>query len=663
MSRGVAIAGMLLTWLAAGHAAAVTSIFQVSTFASPPSALTYYSGFSGTVGATATWPAEMGWQGERIDIAFVAPSASATARNYRFRINVTQQFTQEFDVVILAGPSLAELVEVHREFVPTVRAYVATIPLDRFTPGQTNYIRIQGVGVAVGTGQPAGIQWNRWALSRTDTAEDFAAFRATQLQKQTQFIVDATRPNGLVRDGLPFDPAGAPFHPATPDAAGFALLGLCAADELGLLPDAEARVQAILQAYSGNRPGLSPARNALGHWWHWMDVNSGQPAAGWGDNYTTIGSALLVSGALFAKNHFHDNATIAAYADQMQQTTDFDAAIHPALDGRVALATSVSGAHLGHVVPWNEYQLCVSLALRQASNSRAQAIAWRWLDPLTAPRRCFPSFTTDLPTLTDNVGAYAPAFWVQQAYFFNADFSTHAGFVALFDNHRIVDSLYCATSVSQAYRYGLTAGVSPAGYTVDRPFAHQSVYSPEACAAWGDMGTLLEFLQDQPPGASPRYRYGLVRSSGAQPTWIPPDGALVDHLFLMFGLVESLDPLFFKRRQPFQLDLDDDGIADAFDNCAGLANASQADADGDGVGDACDCQRTIWADADADGDVDLLDFAARQPCEAAAAPLSGACVCFDRDNSGVLDAADFSRFVDCWNASGPGLAVSPSCGD
>lgn len=35
-------------------------------------------------------------------------------------------------------------------------------------------------------------------------------------------------------------------------------------------------------------------------------------------------------------------------------------------------------------------------------------------------------------------------------------------------------------------------------------------------------------------------------------------------------------------------DEDGDGVADALDNCAGLANADQADSDGDGIGDACD---------------------------------------------------------------------------
>ena len=32
-------------------------------------------------------------------------------------------------------------------------------------------------------------------------------------------------------------------------------------------------------------------------------------------------------------------------------------------------------------------------------------------------------------------------------------------------------------------------------------------------------------------------------------------------------------------------DMDDDGVADAIDNCPATANANQADADGNGVGD------------------------------------------------------------------------------
>jgi len=40
-------------------------------------------------------------------------------------------------------------------------------------------------------------------------------------------------------------------------------------------------------------------------------------------------------------------------------------------------------------------------------------------------------------------------------------------------------------------------------------------------------------------------------------------------------------------------DWDCDGVPDGYDNCVGMANASQADADGNGIGDACESAATV----------------------------------------------------------------------
>jgi hypothetical protein len=235
--RTIAAMGLLLA-SAALVAPAATPIFQITQFADPPWSLTYFDGFYGTVGATNVWPAEMGWQGSRIDIAFNLPaSVPPNALQYRFQIVATNHFDQSFNVQILAGNAPNALTPVHSEYVDRAGVLSATLPLDRFTPGQTNYLRIEGTGVLVGPGQPAGIRWVRWALSRTDLNGTANAFRTDQLQRLTNYIIDAIQPSGLVRDGLPHAPGATPFHPATPDAAGFALLGLCVADEFGLIAD------------------------------------------------------------------------------------------------------------------------------------------------------------------------------------------------------------------------------------------------------------------------------------------------------------------------------------------------------------------------------------------------------------------------------------------
>ena len=652
--------GVVLVGILAPNVSHAETIFDVTDFADPPWLLTYYDGFTGTVGTTPQWPAEMGWQGSKIDIAFELPESPPDAVLYRFRIVIPAHYTQSFDLTVEAGPALDQLVSVHMEYVDTARVFIATIPLDRFTPGQTNWLRIQGAGVTVGEGEPPGIRWTRWLLRRVDGTGDLDSARWGQLQRTVWYMTNAIHPNGMVRDALPFSPSATPSHPATPDAAGFTLLGLSAGDHLGLLDDVEPTVELILSTYAGYTPGVAPDRTIEGHWVHFMDMETGAYAGGtWDDSYSPIGSALFVAGALFAKNHFIENTMIAVLADELFETTDFNAAIHPSLDGRVYLGMAPWGGGLpGELGPWNEYMLVFSLALREPDNARALATAHHWLDPESVPTIAYHG----IPTVTDHPTRFASAFWVQQQHFFNADFASNAGFETFFANHHQADALYCAFELQQDYRYGLTAGASPGGYVADRIYDHTNVFSPEAVAGWGDMGTMLEFLEDQPPWSDPRFRYGLTRVWSLDADWVPYDSGLVDHLYLMFGLVESINPLFFKQRQPFQVDDDVDGIADAYDNCPGAWNRLQQDADSDGVGDACSCG-TPWADADQDGDVDLTDLASLQACPATDGDVAEACFCFDRDGDREIGENELGAYAACLKAGGPDVPAEPACGE
>lgn len=376
-------------------------------------------------------------------------------------------------------------------------------------------------------------------------AQDLNAIRDDQINRMRAYILDAIQPSGLVRDSLVL--SGNSFHPATPDAAGFALLSLSAFDHMNKLPNAAQLAERILSAHAGQMAGVVPARSTNGHFIHFMNLNTGAPAGGgWDASYSPISTALLVAGAQFAKNHFAGNATIASLADQLTASVDFNAAIHPSLDGRVFLdVTQQGGGSAATVRPWNEFMLVESLALRQANNQRALAVKDKWLNVDNLPKIS----TGSLTTLTDTLGRYAPAFWVQQMHFFNGDFRHSVAFETFFRNHQQVDKLYSSSVLGESFRYGLTAGVNPGGYHADSISDHPyNVFSPEAAAAWGDMDAMLEYFAHQPPTSDPRYKYGFVRESALQPAWIPSDAGLVDHTFLLFGLVESLYPDFFADR-------------------------------------------------------------------------------------------------------------------
>lgn len=378
------------------------------------------------------------------------------------------------------------------------------------------------------------------SICSSAAAQDLDAARNDQIARLQNYVLDAIQPSGLVRDSLVLN--GPDFHPATPDAAGFALVALSAFDHLNTLPGAEQHVIDILSAYAGETTGVNPVRSNDGHFLHFIDVVDGSDPPGWDDSFSPISSALLVAGAQFATNHFSQNATIAALTEQLTTSVDFDAAIHPSLDGRIYLDMTAQGGGTGGTVrPWNEYMLVHSLALRQPNNDRALAVKDLWLDVDMLPKR--------LDTLTDNPSNYAPAFWVQQMHFFNGDFRHSEEFETFFENHRQLDQQYSVGPLGELFRYGLTAGVSPQGYSADRIGNHpNNVFSPEAVAAWGDMDTFLQYYNSQYPTNDPRYQYGLVRESATQPNWVPFDAGLVDHLFLLFGLVESIDHDFFADR-------------------------------------------------------------------------------------------------------------------
>lgn len=114
-------------------------------------------------------------------------------------------------------------------------------------------------------------------------------------------------------------------------------------------------------------------------------------------------------------------------------------------------------------------------------------------------------------------------------------------------------------------------------------------------------------------GGSPEYE--CLNARGASICGFACDSGDVCPDSFVCDVVENVDG---KRCVPVDIcaivDTDEDGVADADDNCVAVANSDQANADEDAHGDACDNCTDAVNDDQADCDGDTLGDACDEPC-------------------------------------------------
>ncbi|HEX4048483.1 MAG TPA: glucoamylase family protein [Elusimicrobiota bacterium] len=154
-------------------------------------------------------------------------------------------------------------------------------------------------------------------LSKKDDAflEDLSRREFRYFQEQ------ADPKTGLVPDRAGAG-GGAPFaadsaHVASVAATGFGLSALCAAADRGWLSPKEARERArkTLRFLKDSAP------QEHGFFYHFMDARTG--ARAWSSEVSSIDTALLLTGALTAKQCFADDPEIGALATAIYERVDF----------------------------------------------------------------------------------------------------------------------------------------------------------------------------------------------------------------------------------------------------------------------------------------------------------------------------------------------------
>lgn len=327
--------------------------------------------------------------------------------------------------------------------------------------------------------------------------EASAQLSTDQLLENTYKLYDYQRQyNGVYRDSKIIN--GTDYHPSSVATTGVGLISLCIADRAGYITYAKDLTVQTLRTMLGYTPGFNPDRNSKGFYRHFIDIDTGNQA--WNSEYSSIDTALLAAGALFAKKYFND-AEVSGLADQIFLSVDWSAAISNPSTGAIWREFEANGNGLGgSALPFNEYILVAYLAMKAEGNSGGVGTtAWNvWSQLGNFANANYWGY--ELLADANNVNAFQSDFTVQFPYYLmswahnSTLYKTYMGNMASADKfyYEQISGMYPNLN---SYEWGLGAGNSPAtfngnfytqyGYNADHINNHPArVVSPHIVAGY-----------------------------------------------------------------------------------------------------------------------------------------------------------------------------------
>jgi hypothetical protein len=211
----------------------------------------------------------------------------------------------------------------------------------------------------------------RRAISQADDAflEDLShrafLYFWEQADPETGLVLDRAR-----ADASPMDPSHRDI--ASIAATGFGLTALCiAAERRWVDPDeARNRARSALRFFAGK------ATNVHGWFFHWLDARTGERR--WGSEVSSIDTALLLGGALTARQFFRGDAEIVRLATEIYERVDFQWMQngHPAL---LSHGWKPESGFLSSMwLDYSEETLLYLLAIGAPAHSIAARAWWAW---------------------------------------------------------------------------------------------------------------------------------------------------------------------------------------------------------------------------------------------------------------------------------------------
>lgn len=358
-------------------------------------------------------------------------------------------------------------------------------------------------------------------------------------------------------------------------ATGVGLVGLAVADQAGWDPQARAKAKVTFQALLGGIPGCKPARDQMsGFFAHFLHMDTGE---NWNSSeFSTIDTALLVVGALFAGKHFAPkDREIAKLAMRLLNSIDWSVVVVPDGQGDINMVVK-EGRGSKPLPPFTEYALVAYLAkIAEPDNEDLQKL---WTE-YWAPEALFRLPQTDfrgLAVLTDRVaaqrGAFLSSFVHQFPFYLVPEYATSSIYQEYFRNACLADRLkWKELGDVPSYVWGYGAGSDEGlfgGYHVNRiNDAEKSVASAYIVAGFlpvypggiYDLYALynlhLPYDLTENDKIRSAYRFGLHRYSwwhlGGPTEAYPKRVTLVDWSSMLYGLTAfKYGMSFFTERLP-----------------------------------------------------------------------------------------------------------------
>ena len=256
-------------------------------------------------------------------------------------------------------------------------------------------------------------------------------------------------------------------------AVGVGLIGLAVADAEGWDGQAHEKAYTTLQAVLGELEGCNPARDKkTGFFAHFIHIETGE---NWNSEFSTIDTALLVTGALFAGEHFKDTAPeIKQMAQQLLMEIDWRVIAAPGNMGDINMVVE-NGEGTAPLPPFTEYAIAARLARLALPDNEEIGALWRnfW-----APERLNELPQLDfrgIPILTDRggleQGTFLSSFVHQFPFYLVPEYAESPLYREYFSNACLGDRLKWKELDVPSYVWGYGAGSNEGlhgGYHADK---------------------------------------------------------------------------------------------------------------------------------------------------------------------------------------------------